>query len=100
MDALYLAAYMQDKIGETFEATVSGMNAYGLFAELKNTVEGFIPAEALPDDSYEYLESRHILRGFRHSFMIGEKVRVQVAGVDWGMRRTNFAFLGKIGSST
>ncbi len=100
VDALYLAAYMQDKIGETFEATVSGMNAYGLFAELKNTVEGFIPAEALPDDSYEYLESRHILRGFRHSFMIGEKVRVQVAGVDWGMRRTNFAFLGKIGSST
>ncbi len=98
VDGLYLAAYMQEKIGEKYEATISGMNFYGLFAELDNTVEGFIPMETLPEDRYEFLEDRHILRGLKHSYMLGERVKVEVVGVDWGMRRANFALLGKIGS--
>ena len=97
-DALYTVEYMQDKTGQRYEATISGANSYGLFAELKNTVEGFIPVETLPDDYYEYLEDRHMLRGLKHSYMLGERVRVEVTGVDRGMRRTNFALLEKIGS--
>ncbi len=95
VDALYIVAYMQDKIGKRYEATISGMNSYGLFAELSNTVEGFIPIDTLPDDRYEYLEDRHILRGIRHSYMLGEKIEIEVTGTDWGMRRTNFALLRK-----
>ncbi len=97
VDALYMTAYMRDKIGERFEATVSGMNFYGLFAELDNSVEGFIPMETLPEDDYEYSEDSRILRGLNHSYMLGERVRVEVVGVDLGMRRTIFALLGKTG---
>ena len=42
VDALYLVAYMKDKVGEEYEASLSGVTSFGLFAELKNTVEGFI----------------------------------------------------------
>ena len=96
IDALYTVAYMQDKIGETFEATVSGVTSFGLFAELDNTIEGFLPVETLPDDYYEFIEERFQLRGTRQSFRLGERLLVQVAGVDWGMRRTQFRLLTKL----
>lgn len=96
VDALYLTAFMQDKIGKEFEATISGVTSFGLFAELDNTVEGLIPVETLPDDSYYFAEEKFLLRGTRNSFRLGERVRVRVDGVDWGARRTVFALLEKI----
>ena len=97
VDALYTVAYMQDKIGEEYEATISGVTSFGIFAELANTVEGLIPIETLPDDSYEFVEERFLLRGTRNSFHLGEAIRVKVAGVDWGTRRVQFRFLEKSG---
>ncbi len=96
VDALYTVAYMQDKIGEEYEAVISGVTSFGVFAELKNTIEGFIPLETLPDDSYDFVETRFLLRGTRTSFHLGESIRVKVAGVDHGARRVHFAFLEKI----
>ncbi len=97
VDALYTVAYMQDKIGEEYEATISGVTSFGIFAELANTVEGLIPIETLPDDSYEFVDERFLLRGTRNSFHLGEAIRVKVAGVDWGTRRVQFRFLEKSG---
>ena len=96
VDALYTVAYMQDKIGETYEATVSGVTSFGLFAELDNTIEGFLPLETLPDDYYEFVEERFQLRGTRQSFRLGERLLIEVAGVDWGMRRVQFRLLMKL----
>ena len=96
VDNLYIAAFMQDKIGEEYEATISGVTSFALFAELKNTVEGVIPVETLPDDGYDFIEERFLLRGTKNSFRLGEKIRVKVAAVDWGARRVHFAFLEKI----
>ena len=98
VDALYIVAYMQDKIGEEYDAVISGVTSFGFFAELANTVEGLVPIETLPEDSYEFVEERFLLRGTRNSFHLGEEVRVQVAGVDWGTRRVQFRFLEKIGN--
>ena len=93
VDDLYIVGYMQDKIGQEYDATISGVTGFGLFAELANTVEGFIPLETLPDDSYEFYESRFVLRGTKNVYHLGGSVRVKVAGVDWGARRVQFALL-------
>ena len=53
------------------EAAVSGVTSFGVFAELPNTVEGFIPVETLPDDSYEFFEDKFLLLGTRNSFRLG-----------------------------
>lgn len=90
VDALYVVKYTSEKIGECFDATISGVTAFGVFAELKNTVEGLIPLETLPDDRYEFIESKFLLRGNRNSYRIGDKIRVKVAAVDWGARRVLF----------
>ena len=90
VDALYIVKYMSDKIGESYEATISGVTAFGVFAQLKNTVEGLIPLETLPDDSYRFIEEKFLLRGTRNSYRLGENIRVKVAAVDWGARRVLF----------
>ncbi len=91
VDALYITAYMQDKIGEEYDATVSGVTSYGLYAELANTVEGFLAIDLLPDDYYEFVEERFLLRGMRNAFSLGQSLKVKVVGVDWGMRRVLFS---------
>lgn len=96
VDALYTVAYMQEKIGEEYEATVSGVTTFGLYAELANTVEGFIPVETLPDDYYDFVEERYLLKGTAHSFRLGERLKIKVVGVDWGARRTQFQYLEKL----
>lgn len=95
VDDLYMAAYMSERIGEEYDAIVSGVTSRGVFAELKNTVEGFIPVEML-EGSFEHIPERFMLKGSHVSFAIGEKIRVKVLDVDFYERRTTFAFLGKI----
>ncbi len=96
VDALYLVAYMQEKIGEEYGATVSGVTSFGLFAEADGAAEGFIPVETLPDDYYLFDEARCVLRGTKNSFRLGERIRIAVAAVDWGARRTQFTLLEKM----
>ncbi len=96
VDALYIVAYMKDKIGEEYEATISGVTPFGIFAELKNTVEGLIPLETLPDDSYDFIEEKYLLRGTRNTFRLGERIRIKVSAVDWGARRVHFLYQEKL----
>ena len=90
VDALFIVQYMSDKVGERYDATISGVTSFGIFAELKNTVEGLIPIETLPDDSYRFIEEQFLLRGTKNSYRIGEGIRVIVSSVDWGSRRVLF----------
>ena len=95
VDALYTTMYMSDRIGEEYEAVLSGVSAYGLFAELPNTIEGFIPIETLAG-TFECIPEKFLLRGSHESYTIGERVRVKVTDVDFYRRRTEFALLEKI----
>lgn len=90
VDNLYKVVYMSDRIGEEFEATVSGVTAFGVFTELDNTVEGLIRLEKLPGGSYEYLEDKFILKGER-TFRLGDRIKIRVDGCDWGNMRPEFS---------
>ena len=96
VDDLYKTVYMSERIGEDYDGVISGVTSHGFFVELANTVEGFVPYASLPTDEYEYFEERFLLRGKRHSFRIGDEVRVRVAGVDFGNREVDFHFLEKL----
>ncbi len=90
VDDLYKVAYMQERLGEEYDAVISGVIESGIFAELANTVEGFIRFELLPADRYEFYAEKFLLKGKSHSFRIGDKVRVKVVGCDLGSRRVQF----------
>ena len=81
---------MRGHIGETFEAVVSGVTAFAVFAELPNTVEGRIRIENLPPDDYTFIEQKYLLKGERRSFKIGDKIKITVAACDIGARKCEF----------
>ncbi len=91
VDDLYKIVYMQDRIGEEYDAVISGVTAFGVFAELANTIEGLIRIEVLPKDDYEFFEDKFLLKGRRHSYKIGENVKIKVVGCDYGNMRVEFA---------
>ena len=94
VDDLYKTMYMSERIGKEYDAVISGVAAFGLFAELPNTIEGFIPIESLYG-TYVYDEQLLQLTGANASYRIGESVRIRVTDVDFYRRRTEFRLLSK-----
>lgn len=90
VDNLYKVVYMSDRIGKEYEATVSGVTAFGVFAELDNTVEGLIRIEKLPGGSYEFIENKFTLKGER-TFRLGDRIKIRVDDCDWGNMRAEFS---------
>ena len=95
VDDLYMTMYMSERIGEEYDAVISGVTSFGLFAELPNTVEGLIPIESLYGE-FKFDPDHFKLSSPGESYTIGESVRVRVIDVDFERRRTEFRLLGKI----
>ncbi|MDE7401576.1 MAG: ribonuclease R [Clostridia bacterium] len=93
VDDLYKLAYMSERLGEEYDAVISGVIESGIFAELANTVEGMVRFENLPADRYEYIPEKFLLKGTRHTFRIGDKIKIKVAGCDLGTRRVQFTLV-------
>lgn len=94
--------FMAEKIGESFDAVVSGAASFGLFVELLEVfVSGAVAITELKDDYYQYEESRHRLvgQGSGVTFQIGDLVRVRLLSVEAARRRINFAVEEKTGSA-
>jgi len=74
----YKAEFMQKHMGESFDAIISGVQTFGVFAELKNTVEGKIPIKNLPRDEYSLDSSGFILVGEykKNMYRLGDPIRV------------------------
>ncbi|MBQ7924167.1 MAG: ribonuclease R [Clostridia bacterium] len=95
VDDLYKTMFMSERIGEEYEAVISGVTSFGLFAELPNTIEGFIPIESLYG-TYKFDADKFCLIGSGKTFSLGETLKVKVVDVDFYRRRTEFRLLQKI----
>ena len=93
VDKLYILEYMSDRLGEEYDAIISGVTAFGVFCELSNSVEGLVPIENLPTDGYEFIEEKYLLAGRRHSYRLGDPIKVRVAACDKGNRRVLFSVI-------
>ena len=99
IDKLYIAAYMEQFLGQEFDGEVSGVQAFGLFVALPNGAEGLIRAEALPG-YYEYDDQKMVLfnrSGVRYT--IGTPVRVRLIGASRASGQIDFALAGEGGSA-
>ena len=93
------AEFLSDKVGQVFEATVSGICKWGVFAELKeNHCEGLISMRKFNDDFYYIDEENYTLVGLHHghNYRFGDTVTVRVAGVDMDRRQMDFDILPKM----
>jgi len=86
------AEFMSNKIGERFDGIISGVTPWGFYVQLPNTVEGLVHISTLTDDYYHFHEEHYALIGerTRRRFRLGDRVRVQVNGVDVDNRQIDF----------
>jgi ribonuclease R len=92
----YLAAYMAERVGGTFEGRITGVTRFGLFVTAEPTgADGLVPISTLPDDFYQHDERAHALTGQRWGrvFRLGAAVRVQLVEADPITGSTVFALL-------
>ena len=88
-----MVEFMSDKIGEEFDAHISGITSYGIYAEIdENHCEGMIPMHDLDDDYYEFDEKNYLLVGRRHhhKFQLGDPIRIKVANANIERRQLDF----------
>ena len=88
-----MVEFMSDKLGETFEAHISGITSYGIYAEIdENHCEGMIPMRDLGDDYYDFDERNFCLKGRRHHhrYQLGDAIRIQVAKADLEKKQLDF----------
>ena len=85
--------YMQDRIGERFTGTVSGVTSFGVFVALDQVyVEGLVHISELGSDYFHYDAAKHQLLGERTGkrFRLGDRVSVKLVRVDLETTKIDF----------
>ena len=80
VDKMKMAHYMENHIGEVFTGIISGVQDFGFFVELPNTVEGLVRIDSLGGDYYVYNKELNAILGknSKKTYMYGDKVTVEV----------------------
>lgn len=88
-----MVEFMSAYLGEEFDAHISGITSYGIYAEIdENHCEGMIFIHDLDDDYYEFDEKNFCLVGRRHhtKYQLGDKIRIKVARANVDKRQLDF----------
>ncbi|MDP2359427.1 MAG: ribonuclease R [bacterium] len=88
--------YLQKRLGEDFWGRVRGVERFGVFVELEDSLaEGLIPLAELPDDYWDYHEQAWELRSRRggRRIRIGDRLQVQVLRANAENREVDFRLL-------
>lgn len=85
--------YMQDRIGECFLGTVTGVRESGMFvAEAKTRAEGLVRLRDIPGDWFTVDEKNYRIIGDKtgRQFRIGDTVEVRLKAVDLDARQLDW----------
>lgn len=84
VDKMKKAEYMMDHIGEVYDGIISGVQEFGFFVELENTIEGLVKAESIKGDYYVFDNDLMALIGkkSKKKYSFGDKVKVKVTRAD------------------
>lgn len=89
--------YMQEFLGEEFEAVVSGVASFGFWAEtVEHKCEGLVSINTLMEyDDFRHIEGEYALVGQRsgRAFRMGDKVRVKVVSTNLAKRQIDYEWV-------
>jgi ribonuclease R len=88
--------FMQDRVGEDFNAIILSCTKYGFFVELNDLfIEGLVPLTSLQDDHYIFRDTDRQIVGARNGrvFKMGQRVHVLLDRIDRQQKRLQFALL-------
>ena len=94
VEDLYKAEYMHNHLGEVYTGTVAGITPRGVFVELDNTVEGFVPAAQLCKGEPQVIDGVSMLDPLTgKSWMLGSSMKIQVAAAHVALGRIDFEYM-------
>lgn len=91
--------FMSDKIGQTFNGVVSGIQEWGIYVELnENKCEGMIPIRDLDDDFYVFDEKNYCLTGKRYNrtYRLGDEVVVRIKKTNLDKKQMDLELIDKL----
>ena len=91
--------YMQQFVGEEFDAVISGVAHFGFWAETVETkCEGMVPISLLNlTDDFEFVSTEYALKGHMTGkvFRMGDAVRIRVAAANLEKRQLDYVLAGE-----
>jgi ribonuclease R len=91
--------FMKGREGEVFDAIISGLTNFGIYAEIiENKCEGMIAVQSLADDFFEFDEENYMLVG-RHTkkkFQLGDEIKIEVKNVNLPKRQLDFSLANEL----
>jgi len=88
--------FMQDRVGEEFDGTISGVTHFGLFVTLDGlNVDGLVHVTELGNDYFHFDAVHHAMNGERSgkSYRLADRIRVKVARVDLEATKIDFVLV-------
>ncbi len=85
--------FLKDKVGQEFEAVISGVTEWGIYAEIiENKCEGMIPLRDLEDDYYRFDEENYCIVGERSKkvFQLGDEISIRIASANLEKKQLDF----------
>lgn len=91
-DDMKKAEYMSARIGNVYDAVISSVTSFGIFAETDFGIEGLISMTDLDDDYYEYDEKLLMLKGRNtgKTYNIGDGISIVVKRADPALREIDY----------
>ncbi|MBO7290885.1 MAG: ribonuclease R [Bacteroidaceae bacterium] len=90
--------FMSEHIGEEYDAVISGVTEWGLYAEINvNKCEGLVPMRTLQDDYYEFDDANYCILGrrTRRKFTIGDPIRIRIVRANLDRKQLDFELVEK-----
>ncbi|MGL4713933.1 MAG: ribonuclease R [Shewanella sp.] len=92
--------FMQDHVGDTFDAVIASVTSFGLFVRLNELfIDGLVHISSLGSDYYQFdpMRQRLIGENTKQIYQVGDPVTVKVAAVNLDDRQIDLVMLGDDG---
>lgn len=89
--------FLLDRLGEEFDAHISGVTEWGLYAEInENMCEGMVSVRDMDDDMYVFDEDSYSLVGKNTGkrYRLGDPIRVRIANANLEKKQIDMAIAG------
>ena len=87
---------MENKVGQEFEGSISGVTEWGLYVEIEPTkVEGMVPLKDIKEDYFIFDEKNYCVIGksTRKKFTLGDKVKIKVSRTNLEQKLIDYSLI-------
>jgi len=94
VDAWLKTYFMQDRIGDEYNGTVSAVTSFGMFVAIDDIfIEGLVHVSELGQDYFHYDQAKHMMLGERTGkrYRLGDRVRIKVIRADIETSKIDFS---------